>query len=87
MFVTLPTQTVEIVLVSVAVMFIRIGLIDLTVVALRVWLRIIGGSTSTVIVVVMELFKFPVVSFAANLIMHGPFVAVHPIADGVVFTW
>ena len=48
---------------------------------------IVGSRSSTVIVVVTVSFRLPIVSFAANLSMHGPLVAVHPIADGVVFTW
>ena len=48
---------------------------------------IVGTRSSTVIVVVTVSFRLPVVSFAANLRMHGPLVAVQPIADGVVLAW
>ena len=48
---------------------------------------IVGTRSSIVIVVVTESFRLPEVSFALNLRMQGPFVAVQPMADGVEFVW
>ena len=48
---------------------------------------IVGKTSSIVIEVVMDELRLASVSFAANLRMQGPLVAVHPIADGVAFTW
>ena len=48
---------------------------------------IVGKTSSIVIEVVMDEFKFPAVSFAENLIMHGASVTVQPNTEGVVLTW